>query len=307
MAGTADVMVYMMQKNEGLLLDNWLRHYGRLFGPANLTVLDNDSDDLLTRRLLADAVANGSRVSYAFRTHDDFRNKGDIIRGLAEDDMRRRRFDFVLPVDCDELLAVFTDGTISTHERDVHAELLSYRGCECALRLELSLMNCPGEPGWFASDEHFVKSLVPSLPIGQSDYGFHSWLPRDAPWYRGTRLAYLHYHNPELRKAREKARWKLHGRLDIGDAEALRCYNGPGAHLTPFLLMGEGEYVTRYRGRLRLCLDGETVWFRYPDSEQPVLWDPHRYDAAYPGLRENYAHGLLHHFVRSGFYEGRRL
>ena len=60
----ARVRCITMQKDEGLLLDAWLRYYGYLFGFENIEVLDNGSRDRLTTGILEQFEAAGVVVHW---------------------------------------------------------------------------------------------------------------------------------------------------------------------------------------------------------------------------------------------------
>lgn len=158
----AVVRVVMMQRDEGALLMAWLSHYSGLFGMERLTIFDNGSTDPLTLHLLARAETCGATVRRDFTDPADFHAKGlhfvnEMRRWDAGPD-----YDFALPVDCDEFLAVVCDETISPRRADVHQEFARLVGERRALRIGTSLFNVVDRPGWFAVDTDFIKGFVPA-------------------------------------------------------------------------------------------------------------------------------------------------
>ena len=107
----ARVRCITMQKDEGLLLDAWLRYYGYLFGFENIEVLDNGSRDQLTRSILEQFEAAGVVVHRQYDTIEHFEGKGGIVAGIIEGWDEAGGYDFAVPCDVDEFLVLFTAST----------------------------------------------------------------------------------------------------------------------------------------------------------------------------------------------------
>ena len=250
----ARVRCITMQKDEGLLLDAWLRYYGHLFGFDNLEVLDNGSSDSLTCSILEQFEAVGVIVHRQFTSMAEFETKGAIVAGIIEGWDRTLDYDFALPCDIDEFLALFTaDGLCCRRDRieDMFDSLL---GCEQALWMETSLFNVPSQPGWFHA-EIFPKGFLPSRSILSLDSGYHVPRSRLAEGTRRTDFTYLHYHNKPYALVQAHTRRKLAPRVDLNDLNALRAYIGAGAHMTKDLLMSREEYVHQFDRMLTLQLE----------------------------------------------------
>ncbi len=310
MSSPLRVRVYMMQKDEGHVLSDWLYHYGPLFGYENLTIFDNGSTDPLTLFYLNEAAQKQVRVIKSLYLYQDFLNKGQMINNLATEDMKVLEFDFILPVDCDEHLAVILDDRISKDRSDIHHELERYRGTHKALSVDTSLMNCPGRPGWFSPDSDFVKSFLPTVPIGYIDQGYHSCRTLSSPDVSHTAFTYLHFHNPTYGQAQAKARHKLRYRVDTADRDAMLAYMNPlnttantGAHLVGVLLMTELEYHRRYEHKVRVNLQTPTQVLLA--TGEHVTWDKNKYLSQHPDVALSNWMSSLHHFLKVGHKEDR--
>lgn len=95
----------MMQKNEILLLDPWIRYHTNLLGSDHIYVYDNGSTDTAVIKTLRDAEKGGMNVFWDYTRQDDFTNKGEIIAALIRRLDKERPHDFYFPLDCDEFLA----------------------------------------------------------------------------------------------------------------------------------------------------------------------------------------------------------
>jgi len=305
------VRVVMMQRDEGDALVRWLSHYGGLFGLENLTILDNGTTDAFSLDVLRHAEVSGVRIHWGLDTLRDFREKGghltNVINGWDHDG----GYDFALPCDCDELLAVFDEGRLVTHEAAVLAEFERLLPVRSALRIDMSMFNVPDRPGWFVPDRHFYKGFLPARSIAAIDNGHHAPESRLAPGFELTRFTYLHWHNRSYEATMALIRRKLTGRVDVHDREALIAFRdtpeAPGAHMVDTLLMSRGEYLNRYEGQVALYMPPEAGGVHFLSvGGRFQRWDAELYLAANEDVR-GYWQGPLHHYLRHGFKEERLL
>jgi glycosyl transferase family 2 len=241
----ARIRCITMQKDEGLLLDAWLRYYGYLFGFENLEVLDNGSSDKLTRSILEQFEAVGVTVHRQYTGIEHFEGKGAIVAGIIEGWDRTHDYDFALPCDTDEFLALFTAKGLSCGRNQVETAMDGLLGSEQALWIPTSLLNVPSQSGWF-HPEHFPKGFLPSRSILSLDSGYHIPQTRLQEGTRRTDFTYLHYHNKPYEVVQAHTRRKLYRRVDLNDPAALRTYDGAGAHMTKDLLMSRDEYLHQF-------------------------------------------------------------
>ncbi len=241
----ARVRCITMQKDEGLLLDAWLRYYGYLFGFENIEVLDNGSRDRLTRSVLEQFEAAGVTVHRQYDAIEHFEAKGAIVAGIIQGWDASHEYDFAVPCDIDEFLVLFTADGLSCARRGIHAALDALVGADQALWMETSLFNVPAQPGWF-HPEVFPKGFLPSRSILSLDSGYHIPQTRHREGTQRTEFTYLHYHNKPYEIVQAHTRRKLSRRVDLHDLAALRCYDGPGAHMVKDLLMSRQQYLHQF-------------------------------------------------------------
>ncbi len=241
----ARVRCITMQKDEGLLLDAWLRYYGYLFGFENIEVLDNGSRDRLTASILEQFEAAGVVVHRQYDTIEHFEAKGTIVAGIIEGWDSAGEYDFAVPCDIDEFLVLFTADGLSCARRGIDAAMDALIGVDQALWMDTSLFNVPGQPGWF-HPEVFPKGFLPSRSILSLDSGYHIPQTRHREGTHRTDFTYLHYHNKPYEIVQAHTRRKLGRRVDLNDLAALRSYAGPGAHMTKDLLMSREQYLHQF-------------------------------------------------------------
>ncbi len=335
----ARVRCITMQKDEGLLLDAWLRYYGYLFGFENIEVLDNGSRDQLTRSILEQFEAAGVVVHRQYDTIEHFEAKGGIVAGIIEGWDDAGEYDFAVPCDVDEFLVLFTDEGLSCARRGIDDAMDALVGVDQALWMDISLFNVPSQPGWF-HPEVFPKGFLPSRSILSLDSGYHIPQTRHREGTHRTDFTYLHYHNKPYEIVQAHTRRKLGRRVDLHDLAALRRYDGPGAHMTKDLLMSRQQYLQQFDDAVTLrfgqfatllralgvrdgMLVGETAAATTP-AERPatstvvrlpardghaaetVAFDGRGYLADHRDVAAATGCGLPH-YLFYGFEEGRRL
>jgi len=274
--------------------------------------MDNGSTDPYTLALLKTAKKKGACLYWGYDTPHDFHNKGGHFGNIIKHWDAEHKYDYALPVDCDELLSVFTRTGISTSANDIHEELERLNGTRCTLRIDMSLFNIPERTGWFAPVRHFHKGFLPSNALEILDNGHHEPVSRLEPGYRSTRLTYLHHHNRPFDAWRAMIKRKLNGRVDTSDESALLAYEAkPGAegvHLIRSLFMSREEYVYQYAKELQIHAgigEGKLTLLNLPGNNIEI-WDNNAYLAVNPDVT-GYDLTALHHYIRYGFLEGRTL
>lgn len=332
----ARVRCITMQKDEGLLLDAWLRFYGYLFGFENLEVLDNGSTDRLTRTILEQFEAVGVSVHRQYTGIEHFEGKGAIVAGIIEGWDRTHDYDFALPCDTDEFLALFTPDGLTCRRNQISTAMDALVGCEQALWMATSLLNVPSQPGWF-HPETFPKGFLPSRSILSLDSGYHVPQTRHREGTQRTDFTYLHYHNKPYEVVQAHTRRKLYRRVDLNDLAALRTYAGAGAHMTKDLLMSRDEYVHQFDQQITVQCGSFPALLRALGARDPMLVgeggipavaDPERATLRLPATAEGPAEyvpfdgaGYLYdhtdvaatsrcglpHYLYYGFAEGRAL
>lgn len=307
----ANVKVVMMQRDQGDALVRWLAHYSALFGFANLFILDNGSEDALTLSALREAERRGARIYRGLDRLEDYIHKAghvmNVIRGLDGGES----YDFALPVECDEILAVFDEAGLTTAADAIHAELDRLRGVQTALRVDLSLFTVPDRPEWFAPVRAMPKGFLPARSMESIDNHYQNPRTRLATGFESVRLAFLNWNGWSYEGARRRALRLLEGRVDLSDAAALEAALealGPRApYVRAALLEDENAFRQHYAGEVLVHVSpgGRTNFLDIGSSV--VSWDAESYLRENPDVRSGYTLTALHHYLMSGFREGRRL
>ena len=329
----AVVKCIMMQRDEDLLLEAWFRYYGYLFGFENLTIFDNGSTDPGVKATLARYERAGCEV---LRSHDrveDFHAKGSHFRNVIRHWDAQSRYDFALPVDADEFLALFTADGLTCRREAIHSYLDSLVGTREALAFELSLFNAPGKPGCYAV-QPYPKSFLAARSVESLDHGFHAARSRLAGGSRLTDLTYIHLHNKPFATLLRQARQKLERFVDLDDPDTLRRYAGPGLHLVRYFFMTEADYLAQHDDQPLLrfrqfghlmealgvtgalfgdgrdepdgCDDPEGVGIVSPGGSvaDAVRFSPRAYCHAHPDV-DAAGWNPIHHYVANGYRERR--
>ena len=104
------VTCIVMQRNEDLLVENWIKYYGYLFGYDRLIVLDNGSDNTTVIDTLRTYERAGVRVFWGAQSTHDFHEKGNIIcRIIRELEDSGDDSDFYFPAACAEFLTLYPE------------------------------------------------------------------------------------------------------------------------------------------------------------------------------------------------------
>ena len=309
----AIVRVVMMQRDEGTALARWITHYAWLFGFENLTILDNGSVDPQTISILEAVEKQGVTVRRDLNQPHDFHRKGGHLTRIIQEWDQNYEYDFALPVDCDELLAVFTHEGITLDKTAIHDAFDALKGTDCALRIDTSLFNVPGRPGWYAPVRHFHKGFVPAKTISICDDGQHE--PRSAirDEFKSTVFTYLHDHHLPYAAWRDRLKNKVTGLVDADDENALRAYltkpHAEGAHAVQALLVTAEEYTHLYDDSVRVFIGAGSTELAFVEGPglATTLWNSDAYLAAHRDVRRHYTIGPLQHYLRDGFREKRAL
>lgn len=304
------VKVMMMQKNEGPRLARWIMHYGQLFGMENLIIFDNGSQERFTLSLLKEAKHRGSQVRYDLNKSGDFREKGQHFTNVIAALDHEEKYDFALPVDCDEIICAFTPDGMSLHKSDILAEFSRLLPCRGPLTINLSLFNVPEKEGWFAPRRCFPKGFVPSYCGARIDNGHHFPTSSENPVPTLTRLTYLHNHHRPYQEMLRSARLKLSLEVkDINNLDELREHERkgwPGGHLVQTILQSKKEYHATYKDEIQLYFHGNGVLLKRPHTDELCIWDAQRYLERHPDTA-GYDPGPLNHYLTYGAPEGREL
>lgn len=311
----ARIKIFSMQKDEEERLVNFLNHYKKLVKhPSDITIFDNGSTRELTCAILAQAELEGVTVIRDFSRFEDFRNKGNIIADhIRHVDLTGECYDFALPVDCDELLAVFTKDKMSIDPVDIDAHFNELKGHHGAFRIDISLFNHPVHKNFYHPERYFYKGFIKSGTVKDIDLGFHVPTSRLEPGYLSTSFVYLHYHHTTYQQWRALAKNKVRQWVNPDDEKALAAFiadpsrGETGAYAIKCLQMSEDDYNCQYDDKPQLVFytDLDVIWVSTPNGQR-VRWNGQAYNQRHLDVKAYYP-GALMHYLRQGYYENRAL
>jgi hypothetical protein len=232
----------MMHRNEVNSLEPWLRYHAYLFGLDNLTVIDHGSEHPAAIATLAAFEEKGLHVVRLPATAD-FKRKGEFVTQVIQILDALRIYDILLPLDCDEFLALRDESGQYLCARDAILDYLAtLKGRETILEVKENLINFLGAPGKFMPLP-YQKVFFAGGQCGVLDEGAHQDLSGRDRAAEVTRLVYIHFHHRPYAQQIEASLEKLRSYVDVEDPAALQAFRGPGWHLVPHILRGEAVYV----------------------------------------------------------------
>lgn len=237
----ARVACIMMQKNEGLLIEPWLRYHGYLFGYENLFVFDNGSDDPDVIHTLKRFEVVGVKVDWRHTSPTDFDRKGHIVGDLIKGFQESSRYDLVFPMDCDEFITIIGQNGIQYSRNEIAAHLNDLARPGPMIKVRHCLDNRPGFLDLFRLTG-FDKCIVPIGNFQSIDHGFHQARDTLSSDYLSCNIVYTHLHYKPFTLVKKHAQDKLNPFVDASDMEELRNFSGVGRHLVRFFFMSEETY-----------------------------------------------------------------
>ncbi len=256
-----------VQCDETVLLDAWLRHHAHLFGFENLAVHDEGSTEPATLALLTRAERAGVEVH---------RQPGAAV------DLAPSGCDFMLPLACDEFLAVFTDDGVSCRRDPIHAELDAFRGKREALAYGPGLLDVAGDGCEFAIGS-VQTCIVPAAALGSMEVS-RAMRAKPAERSRGTALTCL----------------RFGGETRESDVPRI-IFQGFGALLEAFGVHSArlGSPVATPRGAV-----DDAVWVKPAPTARAVRFKADAYRRAHADVAATDWKPFLH-YVAMGLREGR--
>jgi hypothetical protein len=239
----------MMQRNEKALLALWLRHYERLFGAESLWIVDDASNEPEVQRVLKEAQVRGVNVLF-LEERAGVDRKGEFLSRIREQELSK--YEFVLPVDCDEFLYLNFFGSRTSNRIMIQREFrLLSKAHTKIFRISEDVRNYPGTFLGFLqkSTKGFLKRGA-DISI---DVGNHFYAAKNA--YE-TRFGFAHVRNRNYVERLAYSRQKLIDRVPAFDEKTLvnhRDFGQGGRHLVKdFFQTKEAYYASFPEPTLRL-------------------------------------------------------
>lgn len=238
-----NVAILMMQKNEEELLKKWVSYHSYLVGHKNLYIYDNGSNSEVTIEELDSLEKLGVNIIRDKNTKQDYENRGNIFCEKIKELDDNAQYDFYMPIDCDEFLAVLDkDGNISCDSMAFKYSLSKYKKNQELLMIDAQFYNSSVSPMWF-NKQPYRKCFFKRDSISSLDQGFHWGKVTTSSKEQRTNIIHFHFHNKPFEIAKSHAEEKLQGRVENFNIETLRNYKGAGFHLVRFFLETEEKYI----------------------------------------------------------------
>lgn len=260
------ISILTMQKNEILLLEAWIKYYSYLTTYDNILILDNGSTDDNVLNILKEYEQKGIKVLYQYNKSEDFENKANILKDLAN--TLYKDSDFVFFFDIDEFLFLGNDQYKSFNKNDILNDLASlpknYNG---TFKIKYSVNNIPNTTYYYRnySDKVFFRGGT----IRELYMGFHEGFSKYSNEYFDTHLGFIHMHNRPYTNKLKHAKEIMKSRIkNIDDKEELKKYTyGRGVHIAEFLLKTEEEYYKSFENLDKINISE----FRYKMKELGIV------------------------------------
>ncbi|MGQ4275121.1 glycosyltransferase family 2 protein [Terrihabitans sp. B22-R8] len=249
------VAILMMQRDETSLLTPWLQYYEAQFGLENIFVWDNGSADPGVLSTLHAHEKRGLNVDYSAQSGVDFRRKGVLLGKKIKELEKLDNYDFFIPVDCDEFLALeLRPGEVSIERHDIARHLSSYRSVEAPLGISTAYNNVLGRLDEFVRVPH-QKTLFRAGTFNMMDHGYHEGETLAGKEKDPVNLVYLHFHHKPYDTLAEHSKNKLRPYLDVDDVDQLEDA-ADSNRLAAFVLEGKDAYMRRFEREDTVRLDG---------------------------------------------------
>ena len=239
----------MMQKNETILLDPWIRYHADLVGHGNLFIFDNGSTSRSVVRTLRQAQLKGVNVFWEYRNPHDHRERGPVIAALVQRLDREDGFNFYFLLDCDEFLACQTDAGPSCSRQDIDAVLRPLLGSKDVLVIQHKYWHNPCRKNFYCITTSSRKCFFAHGACGSLDHGYHHARSRFGGGETKSKIVYFEFHFKPYRLHRISSRQHLSGLLADFSRRSLRAYKAKKAfcfHCAKDLLMGKYDYVKSF-------------------------------------------------------------
>ena len=224
------VGIYVMQKNERILLPIFIDYYGSLFGYESICILDNGSDSHM-KTILIDALNKGCKVIYEYYKVSDFENKGKIIGELISKNVDK--FNISIPLDSDEFIVL--ESHRGQHiSRDKFMKYFASLE-DGAHRVVNRYLNNPYKKNLFYKPQKSHKYFFKNCQVEILNVGFHEInLSKGGKVFWKSDLTYFEFHNRSFESLIKKSRDIMKNRINLEDLPTE--YRGNGSHLYNYLL-----------------------------------------------------------------------
>jgi hypothetical protein len=241
------IALIMMQKNETLFLDPWLKYHEAMIPANSIFVFDNGSSDRETLQILKEAESRGIFVNRAHNKLQDYFARGTIFSEFINHLDRDDPHDFYFPIDCDEFLACKVNGRLSCARDDLDRSLIDYIKNDKVLTITRKYINSPYHPNRYSEIEWCKKCFFAQGTCESMVDGFHAGTSRTGSAEVETNLTYIEFHYKPYQEHRRISKQKIEFFIPNPTRKALAEYvrsQRSNFHAAAALL--ESEYLYLY-------------------------------------------------------------
>jgi hypothetical protein len=236
----------MMQKDEYLRLDAWIRYYSSLFGSSSLFLFDNGSTRQSVRERLKEAADSGCRVYWQYNRPEHYYQRENIFTEFIQNLDATDPHDFYLPLDCDEFIAVLHNGNVSLEKEQITAELAQYIESPDILKIHHKLWHNPYHINQYAHNTTSEKCFFAKHACAFLAPGFHKARAKKSDKTTTTNIIYFEFHYQPYKAHMQNSRDKLAAYTTHFSRPALKRYikgRGYCFHCAVDMLKSEYEYA----------------------------------------------------------------
>lgn len=263
--------VLTMQKNEDLLLEQWITYYAKLFTMEGICIVDNGSTDENVLSTLEKYSNMGVRVVYDFNKPTDFENKGTVLKNLAQ--KHYSDFDYVFFLDADEFLFLENDVRSFNYNADEIIQYIDGLPKDQLYIYNIGSMfnNVPYKQSQYIEIRPRRRVFFRGGTVKSIDLGFHEGTCTKPSKKYNTKLSLIHFHNKPYEHKVRAAKEKMKLRVDVNDTNKIKNYRGgKGVHLISTLLETEEEYYAKFKDERKFV---ENTLFREKLEEYSISID----------------------------------
>ncbi|MEI6111404.1 MAG: glycosyltransferase family 2 protein [Cyanobium sp. ELA712] len=188
------IALIMMQKNESLLLEPWIRYHVDLIGTSSIFIYDNGSTDAQTLTTLAAAENMGLKINRTYNHQKDYYARGELFADLIKSLDASNPHDFYFPIDCDEFLACDIDGKLSCQRDDILVSLAPLVRDGKVLTIPHKYVNSPYHINRYSKITNCKKCFFAQGACEALSDGFHEGKSKNGSQERQTKITYIEFH-----------------------------------------------------------------------------------------------------------------
>jgi len=244
------IALIMMQKNETILLDPWLRYHEAMISAQSIFVYDNGSSDPQTLRILKDAERRGVNINRQHMQLQDYLARGTIFAEHINYLDRENPHDFYFPIDCDEFLACKLNGHLSCSRDELDRSLIDLIGNDKVLTIPSKYVNNPYRPNQYSEIHRCKKCFFAQGACQSLVDGFHAGTSKAGSGEKETDITYIEFHYKPYHEHHRLSKQKIEYLLPNPTRKTLAKYaksQRSNYHAAAALLESEYTYLHSFK------------------------------------------------------------